>query len=138
MKLPATVFASELETDVGLLNRAVPLRGENVCPQTRAVSNVFASFRSSYSTKVQVSFILCKVRGVLLGGIHESRLYIFYYTAGPQLDWDPDVVAGLDEDFDFDNPENLLEDDFIIQAMDGEVEYHEEEGEDNERLSHQK
>lgn len=29
---------------------------------------------------------------------------------------DPDIVAALDEDFDFDNPENILEDDFIMKA----------------------
>lgn len=31
---------------------------------------------------------------------------------------DPDIVAALDEDFDFDDPENILEDDFVIQAND--------------------
>lgn len=35
---------------------------------------------------------------------------------GPQPTWDPDVVAGLDEDFDFGNPNNLLDDDFISRA----------------------
>lgn len=29
---------------------------------------------------------------------------------------DPDIVAALDEDFDFDDPENILEDDFIVKA----------------------
>lgn len=41
---------------------------------------------------------------------------------GPQPDWDPDVVAAMDEDFDFDDPENQLEDDFMIQALGGESE----------------
>lgn len=43
---------------------------------------------------------------------------------GPQPDWDPDVVAAMEEDFDFEDPENQLEDDFVIQAlgMDGESE----------------
>ena len=35
---------------------------------------------------------------------------------GPQLDWDPDIVAGLDVDFNFDDPDNVLEDDFISKA----------------------
>jgi len=35
---------------------------------------------------------------------------------GPQLDWDPDIVAGLDVDFDYDNPDNVLEDDFVTLA----------------------
>ena len=39
-----------------------------------------------------------------------------YYLLGPKLDWDPDIVAALDEDFDFDDPENQLEDDFVIKA----------------------
>ena len=46
---------------------------------------------------------------------------VFYVIAtftptGPQPTWDPDIVAGLDEDFDFGNPSNLLDDDFIVQA----------------------
>ncbi|XP_058128830.1 protein LTV1 homolog [Anopheles ziemanni] len=36
---------------------------------------------------------------------------------GPRPDWDPDVVAALDEDFDFENPENELEDNFMELAM---------------------
>ncbi|NP_001085284.1 protein LTV1 homolog isoform X1 [Xenopus laevis] len=61
INLPSSVFASEFEEDVGLLNKAAPVRG------------------------------LC-------------------------LDLDPDIVAALDEDFDFDDPENQLDDDFILQA----------------------
>lgn len=33
-----------------------------------------------------------------------------------QLDLDPDVVAAMDEDFDYDNPENILQDNFIELA----------------------
>lgn len=29
---------------------------------------------------------------------------------------DPDIVAALDEDFDFEDPDNVLDDDFILQA----------------------
>ncbi|XP_044279231.1 protein LTV1 homolog isoform X1 [Varanus komodoensis] len=61
INLPSSVFASEFEEDVGLLNKAAPV-------------------------------------------------------SGPRLDFDPDIVAALDEDFDFDNPDNLLEDDFILKA----------------------
>uniref|UniRef100_H0VPD3 Protein LTV1 homolog n=1 Tax=Cavia porcellus TaxID=10141 RepID=H0VPD3_CAVPO len=61
IKLPSSVFASEFEEDVGLLNKAAPV-------------------------------------------------------SGPRLDFDPDIVAALDDDFDFDDPENMLEDDFILQA----------------------
>ncbi|XP_067296911.1 protein LTV1 homolog [Pseudorasbora parva] len=63
INLPSSVFASEFEEEVGLLNKAAPV-------------------------------------------------------SGPRLDMDPDIVAALDEDFDFDDPENMLEDDFIIKAND--------------------
>jgi len=36
---------------------------------------------------------------------------------GLDLSLDPDIVAAMDEDFNFDDPENALEDDFIMQAM---------------------
>lgn len=61
INLPSSVFASEFEEEVGLLNKAAPI-------------------------------------------------------SGPRLDMDPDIVAGLDEDFDFDDPENILEDDFMMKA----------------------
>lgn len=37
--------------------------------------------------------------------------------AGPRPDLDPDIVAALDDDFDFDNPDNQLEDDFFAKIM---------------------
>lgn len=61
INLPSSVFASEFEEDVGLLNKAAPI-------------------------------------------------------SGPRLDMDPDIVAALDEDFDYDDPENILDDDFIMKA----------------------
>lgn len=61
INLPSSVFASEFEEEVGLLNKAAPI-------------------------------------------------------SGPRLDMDPDIVAALDEDFDYEDPDNILEDDFIIQA----------------------
>jgi len=61
INLPSSVFASEFEEKVGLLNKAAPI-------------------------------------------------------SGPRLDMDPDIVAALDEDFDYDDPENMLDDDFIVQA----------------------
>lgn len=48
---------------------------------------------------------------------------------GPRLDFDPDIVAALDDDFDFDNPDNLLEDDFIVKAnVPGSIEQEKEVG----------
>ncbi|QQP55514.1 LTV1 -like protein [Caligus rogercresseyi] len=49
---------------------------------------------------------------------------------GPLIDWDPDIVAALDEDFDYENPENLLEDDFMDFANASAEEV--EEGDDSE------
>ncbi|KAM5163091.1 protein LTV1 homolog [Mantella aurantiaca] len=79
INLPSSVFASEFEEDVGLLNKAAPVRG------------------------------LC-------------------------LDLDPDVVAALDDDFDFSDPENQLEDDFILKATDlcSEVKRNDDDGDDDE------
>jgi len=39
---------------------------------------------------------------------------------GPRPDWDPDIVEALDDDFDFENPTNALEDNFMELAMGGE------------------
>ncbi|KAI8433066.1 hypothetical protein MSG28_013924 [Choristoneura fumiferana] len=61
LTLPSSVFASEVEEDVGLLNKAA---SQGLC-----------------------------------------------------LDLDPEVVAALDEDFDFEDPDNELEDNFIELAM---------------------
>ncbi|XP_070847400.1 protein LTV1 homolog [Chaetodon trifascialis] len=61
INLPSSVFASEFEEDVGLLNKAAPI-------------------------------------------------------TGPRLDMDPDIVAALDDDFDYGDPDNILDDDFIMKA----------------------
>lgn len=39
---------------------------------------------------------------------------------GPRPDLEPEVVAALDDDFDFDNPDNEIEDNFMELAMGGE------------------
>uniref|UniRef100_A0A0A9XMK6 Protein LTV1 homolog n=1 Tax=Lygus hesperus TaxID=30085 RepID=A0A0A9XMK6_LYGHE len=90
--LPSSVFPSEVESKVGLLNKAAP-------------------------------------------------------RSGLQLDLDPDIVAAMDEDFDYDDPDNQLDDDFIIQAnggllqidegdsdMDGEYEDYDEEDDDDDSV----
>nr|CAG4634884.1 EOG090X08PQ [Alona affinis] len=61
INLPSSVFASQVEEKVGLLNRAAP-------------------------------------------------------HSGPRPDLDPDIVAALDDDFDFADPDNELDDDFIALA----------------------
>lgn len=43
--------------------------------------------------------------------------------SGPKLvDWDPDIVEALDDDYDFEDPNNELEDNFMEMAMGGAVE----------------
>lgn len=61
LTLPSSVFASEVEEDVGLLNKAAP-------------------------------------------------------QSGLRLDLDPDIVAAMDEDFNFEDPDNELEDNFMELA----------------------
>ncbi|KAK3909131.1 Protein LTV1-like protein [Frankliniella fusca] len=61
LNLPSSVFASEIEEEVGLLNKAAP-------------------------------------------------------QSGLRLDLDPDIVAAMDEDFNFDDPDNELEDNFMELA----------------------
>lgn len=76
LHLPSSVFASEFEEEVGLLNKAAPI-------------------------------------------------------SGPRLDMDPDIVAALDEDFDYDDPDNLLDDDFVCKANSASVAV-DDEGEEDE------
>ncbi|XP_028267018.1 protein LTV1 homolog isoform X2 [Parambassis ranga] len=83
INLPSSVFASEFEEEVGLLNKAAPI-------------------------------------------------------SGPRLDMDPDIVAALDEDFDYDDPDNMLDDDFILKAnrvggvleKEGDFDHDEEDGDE--------
>jgi len=51
---------------------------------------------------------------------------------GLDLSLDPDVVAAMDEDFDYEDPDNVLEDDFIQMAMEGLGEQGDEDDEDDE------
>lgn len=39
---------------------------------------------------------------------------------GPRPDLEPEIVAALDDDFDFANPDNELDDNFMEMAMGGE------------------
>lgn len=90
--MPSSVFQSEVEEEVGLLNRAAPHSG------------TFFWF--------------------LIG---VSDLNFKFFFLGPRPDLDPDIVAALDDDFNFDDPDNELEDDFVAAAngvpSDAETEY---------------
>ena len=52
---------------------------------------------------------------------------------------DPDIVAAMDDDFDYEDPDNELEDDFIMQAMGegGKGDSEDEDGEEWETDSDQ-
>ncbi|XP_026333740.1 protein LTV1 homolog [Hyposmocoma kahamanoa] len=80
LRLPSSVFASEIEEDVGLLNRSA--------------------------------------------------------TQGLCLDLDPEVVAALDDDFNFEDPDNELEDNFIELAMGGDDDDDEEQLDDEDADDH--
>ncbi|KAH3696116.1 protein LTV1 homolog isoform X2 [Dreissena polymorpha] len=54
---------------------------------------------------------------------------------GPRPDWDPDIVEALDDDFDFEDPDNQLEDDFIQMANTGDMQQDGDEGSDLENVS---
>eukprot|EP00039_Didymoeca_costata_P030566 m.30225 g.30225 ORF g.30225 m.30225 type:complete len:474 (+) comp8184_c0_seq1:236-1657(+) len=53
-------------------------------------------------------------------------------SSGIRLDWDPEIVAALDDALDLEDPENVLDDDFIIQAEIDQVEDAEEDDIDSE------
>ena len=46
----------------------------------------------------------------------EGLLNLAAPVAGPRPDWDPDIVAALDEALDLDDPDNILADDFILKV----------------------
>ncbi|KAL9980504.1 hypothetical protein ACROYT_G009104 [Oculina patagonica] len=47
---------------------------------------------------------------------NEGLLNLAAPTSGPRPDLDPDVVAALDDALDLDDPDNILEDDFMLKA----------------------
>ncbi|XP_050296691.1 protein LTV1 homolog [Anthonomus grandis grandis] len=75
--LPSSVFASEVEEEVGMLGKAAPI-------------------------------------------------------SGPQLHLDPELVAAMDDDFDYNDPENQLEDNFmeLAQGVASDDEFNEQDEDD--------
>ena len=60
-----------------------------------------------------------KLPSSVFGSTVEEPVGLLYRAippVGPQPSWDPDIVAGIDDDFDFENPDNQLEDDFVVHA----------------------
>ena len=41
----------------------------------------------------------------------------FFILSGPRPDLDPDVVAALDDALDLNDPDNILDDDFVIKVI---------------------
>ncbi|KAG5671975.1 hypothetical protein PVAND_002139 [Polypedilum vanderplanki] len=90
----------------------VPQRNEKIKPKIQLPSSVFASEFEE----------------------NEGMLNKAAPRPGPRLDWDPEVVAALDDDFDYDNPDNELEDNFIELATgQGEEEYEYDEEDEEYR-----
>eukprot|EP01135_Chromosphaera_perkinsii_P008835 Nk52_evm30s1485 gene=Nk52_evmTU30s1485 len=60
--------------------------------------------------------------GVISSGVEEEigMLHLAAPQSGPLLDWDPEIVAALDDGVDFDDEEWQLEDDFMTQAQEEE------------------
>ncbi len=63
------------------------------------------------------------------------------YFRGLDLSLDPDIVAAMDDDFDFEDPDNALDDDFIRKAMgeegsegEGEEGWETDDDDDSERM----
>lgn len=61
----------------------------------------------------------------------EGLLHKAAPRSGPRLDWDPDIVEALDDDFNFDDPDNALDDNFMALANGGEGESDLEDEEEN-------
>lgn len=40
-----------------------------------------------------------------------------FILSGPRPDLDPDVVAALDDALDLNDPDNVLDDDFVVKVM---------------------
>jgi protein LTV1 len=38
-------------------------------------------------------------------------------VSGPRPDWDPDIVAALDDALDLEDPDNILDDDFMLKVV---------------------
>lgn len=99
IKLPSSVFESEYKEDVGLLNKSAPVLGNNF-------------------KKISLHG-LCFLR--LASRSKVRHLNVLHNVAGPRPDLDHDVIAALDDDFDYGNPENALEDNFMELANQGQL-----------------
>ena len=67
---------------------------------------------------MELGFIMCYV---VLNSSQNSWWYCNFFTSfilsGPRPDLDPDVVAALDDALDLNDPDNVLDDDFVIKVM---------------------
>lgn len=53
-------------------------------------------------------------------GVPVAHVWLYcsvpFKSLGPRPDLDPDVVAALDDALDLDDPDNILEDDFVVKV----------------------
>lgn len=64
------------------------------------------------------------IPGDMFGSAFEEDVGLLNRAApysGPRLDWDPEVVAAMDDDFDFDDSNNQLLDNFMDMALADEL-----------------
>lgn len=102
-------------------------------PGEEAVAWEYVENPNQAKKRTQTNAKLCLPSSVFASEFEEEvgMLHKAAPQPGPHPEWDPDVVAALDDDFDFDNEENQLEDDFVLKAMedDGEDLLSEDENE---------
>ena len=46
-----------------------------------------------------------------------TTFFYFFILSGPRPDLDPDFVAALDDALDLNDPDNILDDDFVIKVI---------------------
>uniref|UniRef100_A0A1B0EZ66 Protein LTV1 homolog n=1 Tax=Phlebotomus papatasi TaxID=29031 RepID=A0A1B0EZ66_PHLPP len=94
----------------------------------------YSSFQKLF---IKIFCLVLKQSSVFASAVEEDEgmLHKAAPVFGPQPDLDPDIVAALDDDFDFENPDNELEDDFMDMALaegseEEEDDYNEEDNDD--------
>ena len=93
---------------------------DNPDPSSR---NAFTLKDENDESTEDVSFGNVKLPSNVFASAHEEDIGMLNKGAlprGPQPDWDPDIVQALDDDVDFEDPDMLLDDDFISKANAGD------------------
>lgn len=72
--------------------------------------------KSSSLVNMKLSHLLGIFHKSLLKHVHVLQYWYISCIKGPQPNWDPDIVEALDDDFDMKDPDNILDDDFMLKA----------------------